>query len=68
MENIIKKRLIYEIKNSKLTIRQIAEKVGVSPEMSTQYTTTNKLPRLDTFAKICKTLEVSANYMLGLEE
>lgn len=68
MSEIIKKRLREEIKNSHLTTVQIAEKIGVSPEMITQYTTTKKLPKLDTFAKLCKALDLSANYILGLED
>ena len=67
MNEIIKKRLTEEIKNCNLTTFQIAERVGVSPEMITQYTTTKKLPKLDTFAKLCKALDLSANYILGLE-
>lgn len=68
MEKIIKQRLKEELKNSHLTTIQIADKIGVSPEMVTQYTTTKKLPRLDTFAKLCKELDLSANYILGLED
>ena len=69
MENsLIKKRLREEIKNSNLTTIEIAKKVGVSPEMITQYMTTKKLPKLDTCAKLCKELDLSANYILGLED
>lgn len=69
MENIIiKKRLSEEIKNSGLTTMEIAKKIGVSPEMITQYHTTKKLPKLDTFAKLCKELDLDANYILGLNE
>ena len=69
MENtIIKTRLKEEIKNSKLTTVEIAKRVGVSPEMITQYLTTKKLPRLDTFAKLCKELDLSANYILGIDD
>lgn len=64
----IKKRLSEELKNSNLTTVEIAKRVGVSPEMVTQYSTTKKLPKLDTFAKICKELDLSANYILGLED
>lgn len=66
--DIIKKRLSEELKNCNLTTVEIAKKVGVSPEMVTQYSTTKKLPKLDTFAKICKELDLSANYILGLED
>ncbi len=68
MEELIKKRLIEEIKNTKLTTVEISKRVGVSPEMITQYTTTKKLPKLDTFAKLCKELDLSANYILGLDD
>ena len=64
-ESIIKKRLSEELKNSGLTTIEIAKRVGVSPEMITQYRTTKKLPKLDTFAKICKELDLDANYILG---
>ena len=65
---IIKKRLSEEIKNSPLTMSEIAGKVGVSPEMITQYCTTKKLPKLDTFAKLCHALDISADYILGLND
>ncbi|MBQ9782345.1 MAG: helix-turn-helix transcriptional regulator [Clostridia bacterium] len=64
-ESIIKKRLSEELKNSGLTTIEIAKRIGVSPEMVTQYSTTKKLPKLDTFAKICKELDLDANYILG---
>ena len=63
--NIIKKRLGEEIKNSGLTTIEIAKRINVSPEMITQYKTTKKLPKLDTFAKLCKELDLDANYILG---
>lgn len=65
--DLIKKRLSEELKNCHMTTVEIAKKVGISPEMVTQYSTTKKLPKLDTFAKICKELDLSANYILGLE-
>lgn len=69
MQNVtIKERLSKELKNSRLTTTEIAKKIGVSPEMITQYHTTKKLPKLDTFAKICKVLDLDANYILGLNE
>lgn len=63
-EKIIKQRLSEELKNSGLTTIEIAKKIGVSPEMVTQYSTTKKLPKLDTFAKLCKELDLDANYIL----
>lgn len=66
-ENIINKRLGEEIKNSGLTTIEIAKRIGVSPEMITQYKTTKKLPKLDTFAKLCQELDLDANYILGIK-
>ncbi|MBE5751045.1 MAG: helix-turn-helix transcriptional regulator [Clostridiales bacterium] len=69
MENeIIKTRLSEELKNSGLTTIEIAKRIGVSPEMVTQYRTTKKLPKLDTFAKLCKELDLDPHYILGLTE
>lgn len=68
MSDTIKTRLCEEIRNSNLSTIEIVEKVGVSPEMITQYCTTKKLPRLDTFAELCKVLNVSADYILGIKE
>lgn len=64
-ENVIRKRLSEEIKNSGLTTVEIAKRIGVSREMITQYKTTKKLPKLDTFARLCKELDLDANYILG---
>ena len=66
--NLIKLRLTEELKNTNMSTIEIAKKVGVSPEMITQYSTTKKLPKLETFAKLCKELDLSANYILGLED
>ena len=68
MVEIFKQRLYEEMKQNNLTTKQLADMVGVSPEMITQYSTTKKLPSLETFAKLCKALSVSADYLLGLED
>ena len=65
-DSTIKKRLGEEIKNSGLTTIEIAKRINVSPEMITQYKTTKKMPKLDTFAKLCKELDLDANYILGI--
>ena len=66
--DLIKERLRQELKACNLTTIEIAKRVGITPEMVTQYSTTKKLPRLDTFARLCKELDLSANYILGLED
>lgn len=68
MENIFKKRLSEELKAKSMTRQDLADLIDVTAEMVTQYLTTKKLPSLETFAKICQALEVSADYMLGLKD
>lgn len=68
MEVLIKQRLKEELTACPLTRAEIAKRVGVSPEMITQYITTKKLPRLDTFARLCRELDLSAEYILGLRD
>ena len=67
-KSIIKTRLSEELKNTGLTTIEIAKRIGVSPEMITQYKTTKKLPKLETFAKLCKELDLDANYILGNQQ
>ena len=68
MNDLIKERLREEIRHSKLSTVEIAARVGISSEMVTQYCTTKKLPSLETFAALCKVLDVSSDYMLGLKD
>lgn len=68
MTGLIKQRLKEELNACPLTKAEIAARVGVSPEMITQYVTTKKLPKLDTFARLCKELDLSADYILGLKD
>ncbi len=68
MTELIKQRLKEELNACPLTKAEIAARVGVSPEMITQYVTTKKLPELDTFARLCKELDLSADYILGLKD
>ena len=68
MNELIKERLKEEIRHSKLSTVEIVARVGISSEMVTQYCTTKKLPSLETFAALCKVLDVSADYILGLKE
>ncbi len=64
----IKLRLSQEIRLSGFTTVEIAKKIGVSPEMITQYCTTKKMPSIETLAKLCSVLDISADYILGLKD
>lgn len=54
------------IKSSSYTQKEIAAAIGVSPQTISKYMTQNIFPALDTLAKLCKLLDVKADYILGL--
>lgn len=61
-------RLREIIKDSQYTQRDIAKAIGVSAQTVSKYMKNNVFPALDTLAKLCNLLEVSADYVLGLKE
>ena len=63
----IKNRLAESIRNSGMSITEIASKLGVSISIVAQYCNTKKLLALDTFAKLCKIIDVSSDYILGMD-
>ena len=56
------------IKESLLTQKEIAKSIGVSYQTVSKYMTRNIFPALDTFAKLCKLLDVKADYILGISD
>ena len=59
-------RLRESIKNSPYSQKEIAKAVNVSPQTISKYMKQNIFPALDTLAKLCKLLDVRADYILGL--
>lgn len=66
MEQKISFRLAEAILKSGKTQRQIAGLVGVGQSVISQYLSRKKQPSLYTFALICKALDVSSDYILGI--
>ena len=64
----IQKRLREEIKNSNLSQKEIANKLGINPSTISKYVRLNKFPGIDTFANLCEILDVSADDILGLKK
>lgn len=64
----IQKRLREEIKNSHLSQKVIAEKLGINPSTISKYLRLDKFPAIDTFANLCEILDVSADDILGLKK
>ena len=63
----IQKNLREAIQCSPLTQKEIAEKLNVHPTSVNKYMRDNVFPSLDTFAKLCEILDVSADDILGLK-
>ena len=66
--NKIQKRLRECINESPLTQKEIAKAIGVSAQTVSKYMKKDVFPALDTLAKICAFLDVSADYILGIKE
>ena len=64
----IQKRLRDEIKNSQLSQKEIAEKLGINPSTISKYVRQDKFPAIDTFANLCDILDVSSDDILGLKK
>ena len=61
-------RLRESIKNSGMPQKLIARELGISPQTVSKYMKQDIFPALDTLAKLCKLLDVSADYILGIDE
>ena len=62
----IQKRFRECIQYSGIQQKTIAAMIGVSPQTVSKYMRKDIFPALDTLAKLCKALEVSADYILGI--
>ena len=62
----IQERIRESIKHSGLHQKTIAAQIGVSPQTVSKYMQKDIFPALDTLAKLCKVLDVSADYILGI--
>ena len=64
----IQQRLRESISQSHYTQKEIAQAVCVSPQTISKYMKQDIFPALDTFAKLCKLLDVKSDYILGIAE
>lgn len=53
---------------SGISQKELARRVGVSPQTVSKYMKRDIFPALDTFARICNAIEVSSDYVLGLKD
>ena len=64
----IRKKLSEAIKQSGLSQSEIARRIGVKHSQVCCYVHCQKLPALDTFAKLCAVLDLDANEILCVDE
>ena len=65
--NKFSSRLKDALKDKNLSQLALAKKIGMSQGVVNNYCTGKREPTLDVLIKICKTLNESADYLLGLE-
>ena len=61
-------KLAEAIKLSGMPQAELAKLLGVSQSLISHYLHGNKMPALDTFANLCKLLDVDANDILCISE
>lgn len=64
----IKNKIAEAIKQSGLTQSEIARRIGVKHPQISCYVHGQKMPALDTFAKLCAVLDLDANEILCVNE
>lgn len=64
----IQVRLREAIKNSGIRQTDIAKQLGITQSTISKYMNYNKYPSIDTFANLCRILDVSADDILGLKD
>lgn len=60
-------RLIQELKTSKYTQKEIAKKLHIAESNITNWKNGQNIPSLEVFYELCLLLEVSSDYLLGIE-
>ena len=63
----IQKRLRESIAHSGIPQKELARKIGVSPQPVSKYMKQDIFPALDTLAKLCSGIDVSSDYILGIK-
>ena len=64
----IQQRLAEEIRQSGITQAEITKRLGIKHQQISCYLKGQKMPTLDTFANLCRILDVSSDEILGLKD
>ena len=65
--NQIQQRLAEAIRQSGMTQAEITKRLGIKHQQISCYIKGQKMPALDTFANLCKVLDVDPGYILCQE-
>ena len=66
--NKFAKRLNEVLRENNMSQNALAKKINMSQSVVNNYCTGKREPTLDGLVLICKVLNVSSNYLLGLED
>ncbi len=64
----LNERLVEVLAENNVTQSQLAQKISMSQGVVNNYCTGKREPSLDVLISICKELDVSADYLLGLTD
>ena len=63
---VFSKRLKQTLKDNNVSQKDLAERIGMSKNIISDYCNGKKMPSIGVLISICKTLNESADYLLGL--
>ena len=61
-------RLNVELRSNKLSQKELAEKLHIDNSNITKWKKGENIPSLEVFYELCRILDVSADYLLGLKD
>ena len=64
----IQQRIIEVIKHSEISQTELANRLGVKQQTIACYLSGKAMPALDTFANLCKVLDLDANDILCIDD
>lgn len=67
-KQIFKERFNEALKYSTISQTDLAEKISVSKQCVSDYKSGKSVPSVETLYAICKVLDISADYLLGLTD
>ena len=67
MNDIFTQRFNLVLSQSPLSQQQLANQIGVCKQCISEYKSGRTFPSIQTLRLLCEALEVSADYLLGLE-